>query len=426
MTDELAQPADVHAERAVLDAVLQDPRAYADLTLSPEDFYDPRHADIWRACGKAHRAVGHVDPVTVMNHLPEKARPYLVELYGASPGGAGSAGYYNRIVADKAVLRRLVDAGRQIVQRGLAAGVDASEVAEDCRGVLDAAAAAAGSSRAVPIGDRIFDTVDRLELPVATVSSPWPDVDRLTGGLRRGALYVIAARPGEGKSVLGANIARHIATDGAGVAFSSLEMSEDEIHRRLMSSFGTVNLGRLVTGDLTDDDLQAAARSGVGLSELPLYIDDRSSVRVSDIRGHARDVARKSEGLGGVVVDYLQLVGAPRGSGRETRERQVADISRGLKLLARELDVPVIAMAQLNRQSAARGDKRPTLTDLRESGAIEADADGVLLLHHDPDEPGLVTVILAKNRHGPTGSVDLLWQPHFARAVQVYRPRAAS
>jgi replicative DNA helicase len=268
------------------------------------------------------------------------------------------------------------------------------------------------------VGDAIADTLAELEGPVTTVGTPWSDVDRLLGGgLRNGALYAVGARPGVGKSVIGLEMAAHAANSGTGALLASMEMKRGEVHRRLLADRADVDLGRLNNHTLDDGDWLRIAKAVQGLTG-PLVIDDRESQRVVDIRGRARDVRRRV-GLRLVVVDYLQLIQVPRGG---NRQEAVDQVTRDLKRLALELGVPVVALAQLNRKSLDRADKRPDMGDLRESGAIEAHADGVLLLHHDPEDPFTLEVILAKNRHGPTGSVSLMWEPRFARVSQVYRP----
>lgn len=407
---------DQAAERAVLSVAMENPRAVMDLPCTPSDFYDTRHGELFATIQAMASAGEPIDPALVGNRFP-KAKTMIAELIGAAPL-LHHGHHYARIVADKAAVRRVLAAAVRI-QQVAESDRSAAEIIEHARSIVDDITPAADQVRD-PAMD-FLETVDSLDREIQTVPSPWPELDDYTGGFRRGGLYVVGARPGVGKSLLAVNAARHAAQHGHGVSFSSLEMSRHELHLRLISDTGNVPLTRLVKpGWLRDEDRDAAATAAAELGSLPLYVDDRSKVGPIDIHARARDVSRRTP-LGMVVVDYLQLI-RPMTS-KEQRERQVAEISRHLKLIARDLNVPVLAMAQLNRQPANRTDKRPTLTDLRESGAIEADADVVLLLHRDDDEdPTALEVIAAKNRHGPTGLVTLWWNPQYSRITSLRRP----
>jgi replicative DNA helicase len=427
---------DVDAERAVISAVLLDPSVFADLTLTPDDFFDRRHADLWRRITAADDAGRPIDHLTLTaddffdrRHTdiwrgeaataPTTIRAYLVDLIGVAPSAA-SAGHYARLIIDRAVLRRLAQAGTRIVQATATAdaGNGVADIAETCRGLVDNALATHHHTDA----STFIDDDVRVELHQPTeashLSTPWPELDRLTGGLHRGDLVVLGARPGVGKSMLGQQLAWHVAKHGHPVLISSLEMSTTEVHCRLIAAATGLPLGRITDHRLTDDEWATIDRVTSTL-DAPIVIDDRASVRVVDIRGRARDVARRHGPLGLIVVDYLQLV--TPASHLEARERQVGGITRSLKLLAKEMRTPVLAMSQVNRAPTGRTDKRPTLADLRESGAIESDADVVILLHRDDADDDLETNA-AKNRHGYTGASRLLWQPEHGGAVPIYRP----
>lgn len=402
---------DRDAERAILSSVLLAPKMIRDLTLRAEDFADQRHGELWAAAVAMTNSGEPVDPVTIMARNPRLSE-IVIGLHDAAPN-VGNAGHYARIVADKATVRRLHEAATRIQQYAMS-DRPVAEIAEHARSIIDGASQMT-SGVIQPIGETIRATMDRLEQKLDSITSPWPDLDDIIGGFRPGALYVVGARPAVGKSLIGANLARYVGRERA-VSFSSLEMSADDLNERFLSDDASVDLTRLVRKRLRDEDWTAIAKAAARFGDLPIYVDDRSKLRVIEIHARARDVSRKAN-LGLVVVDYLQLI-EPY-SRKDMRERQVADISRGLKLMARDLNVPVIALAQLNRASAQRNDHTPTLTDLRESGAIEADADAVLLLHRDNDRPEDLDVIVAKNRHGPTGQVSLVWLPHYARAISV-------
>ncbi len=239
----------------------------------------------------------------------------------------------------------------------------------------------------------------------------------LAGGLRPGHLLIVGARPAVGKSVVASVIAHAVARRGVGTLFCSLEMSRDEVTDRVAADIASVDVGRLTRRELRPEDWERLKTAQASASGWPLKVVDRADQTVSGVRARARDVSRRKGGLGLVVVDYLQLM-KPSDS-KAPRQEQVASISRGLKLLAKEMQVPVVALAQVNRGPMNRTDKRPAMSDLRESGSIEADADEIVLLHRDDKEsPGEIEFIVEKNRHGRTGTVALAWAPHFSRVAR--------
>ncbi|XVV05817.1 replicative DNA helicase [Actinosynnema sp. CA-248983] len=424
--DNLLPPHDERAEQATLGAILSSSRALAEVAemLEPGDFYRPTHQAVYRATLNLYQAGEPVDPVTVADQLEragDLARvggaPYLHTLFSSVPT-ATNATYYAEIVAERAVLRRLLEAGQRITQLSLNGvnGAEAAEVVENARQVLDSVTSRARAEIAVhDLDDLTAEALNRYASPEPpALATGWPDLDEIIGGLRPGTLTIVGARPGVGKSVLGVNLVTYAASRGLGALFCSLEMPRSEVVDRIIANLASVDLDRITKHRLTPDDWNRVHRAAADLQGWPLKIVDHGHVGLTTVRSLGRDRARTSLGLSLLVVDYLQLMRAA--DSRAPREQQVAGNSRGLKLLAKELDVPVVALAQVNRGSEQRSDRRPALADLRESGSIEADADAVLLLHHDPDHPGEIEVGIPKNRHGRTGSVHLGWSPHYARA----------
>lgn len=417
-------PQNLEAERAVLGAVLLSRRALEEVTevLSGRDFYQPAHEVIFTTATAMAAASRPVDALTVGSALAsagELARcggaEYLHQLIAEVPSAA-SAGYYARMVREQAVRRHLVEAGVRIQQMGYDA-----ETAGETEGLMEAAhAEVAAVDRAghslESIGDDLDAMVESLESPAVYLPSPWRAVNDMIDGFRPGALYVIGARPGQGKSIMGLQAAGHM-TRWGNVAVSSLEMSMRELQLRMLSQTGVINLTSLTRHAMTPSDWEKLSRHVERVRAMPMFIDDRSGVTLAQVRAHARAVARRGR-LACVMVDYLQLMG--KRDQRLSQYEHVTEVSKGLKVLARELDVPVLALAQLNRQGEHGARRAPTLADLRDSGSIEQDADVVMLLQRGWDDNAQrptddLDVVVAKNRHGQTGSLSLLWEAHFAR-----------
>lgn len=420
----------LEAERAVLGAMLTSHNVIDEVAevLTGADFYQPRHETIFDAIVEAHSTGQRPDPMLISTILgsSDLARiggaPYLLDLTSLEtiPTPA-HAPHYAAKVRDAAASRRIIEATASIVQR-VHAGGEMGEVAEDARRLLHAAVTQTKASDNGIDADRLMvETLDELEgehdpgLPTG-----WADLDHYVNGLRAGQLAIVGARPSVGKSVIAANIAANACRAGVGVHFASLEMRRSEVMQRLIAAHTTIDLGRLVNHSLTESDWSRIAAKASEIQSWPLWVDDQGSQSLAQVRARAKRTARV-KGLGLVVVDYLQLM-APR-SRAIPREQQVGELSEGLKALAKELDVPVLALAQVNRGSAERTDKRPQMSDLRESGRIEADADHVWLLHRqdlvDPrSTTGDLEVIVAKNRNGSAGAtVTLGFQGHYSRAV---------
>lgn len=409
------------AEVALLAALLTGHPAATEALgkVASRDFYQPRNALIWDACALAWATGQRIDPVTL--NLPAASRPYLVEVM-TSAGEPMLANQYAARIVEAAQRRRLMEAGIKIKQLAEMSG-DIDAIAEDARAVVDDAAATVTNADAgIDAAELIIEAIDALEATEDTtaVMSDWIDLDDVTGGLRPGQLAIIGARPAVGKSVLAANIAAAACKSGHGVHFASLEMTRTEVMNRLLAAEARVDLGRLVNRKLTEDDWNRIGGKAGEIGSWPLRIDDQGSQSLAQIRARARSTSRRFP-LGLLVVDYLQLMAAR--DRRVSREQQVGENSEGLKSLAKELGVPVLALAQVNRESARSNDKRPQMSDLRESGRIEADADHVWLLHRedlvDPKSAtGAIEIHVAKNRNGQAGrTVELNFFGHYSAAT---------
>lgn len=436
---ERTPPADVNAERIVLGAMMLTTDAITDVTehLETRHYYQPIHATIHQAILTLYGRGEPTDPYAVTAHLADTKQisrvggaPYLHDCVAAVPTAA-NAGYYARLVARAAYRRGLITAGMRITQLGYEA-IDAqpAELGDRAGQLLYEATASHTTADLISIGDLIDPTLEAIEqagkrsglvgLPTGLI-----DLDRLTNGAQPGQLWVIAGRPGMGKSVCAMDIARATALrKHRPVLVNSLEMSRDELTKRVISAETGVHLSRILSGRLDDNEWAAIAAAASEIADAPLYIDDTAHATVADIRAKARRLAQRGA-LDLVIVDYLQLMGG--GSRGEPREQVVAGISRGLKLLAKELAVPVIAVSQLNRGPEARTDKKPQLSDLRESGAVEQDCDVAILLHRDDyytraksNRPGEIDLVVAKNRHGRQGEVIAAAQLHCSRIVDMH------
>lgn len=433
-------PQDVAAEQSVLGGMLLSKDAIADVVelLRTTDFYRPAHATIFDTILDLYGKGEPADPVTVSAALQTRGEigriggaPYLHTLISMVPTAANAA-YYARIVAERAVLRRLVEAGTRIVQLGYGASAgnrDVDDVVDMAQQAVYDVTEQRTSEDYVVLSDLLQPTMDEIEAigtaggPMNGVPTGFADLDRLTNGLHPGQLIVIAARPGLGKSTVSLDIVRMAAIrSGLPSVIFSLEMSKIEITMRLLSAESRVPLHNLRTGRLTDEDWTRLARRMGEVSEAPLFIDDSPNMTMMEIRAKARRLKQRHQ-LRMIVVDYLQLMSSPKRV--ESRQQEVAELSRGLKLLAKELEVPVIAVSQLNRGPEQRNDKRPQLSDLRESGSIEQDADMVILLHRDDyyekESPraGEADFIVAKHRNGPTDTITVAFQGHFSRFVDM-------
>jgi len=432
--DDRLPPQDVPAEQSVLGGMLLSKDAIADCVevLKGVDFYRPAHESIYEAVLDLYGRGEPADAVTVADELTKRGdlarvggQAYLHQLISAVPTAA-NAGYYAQIVAERAILRRLVEAGTRIVQLGYAqGGGDVEDIVNAAQAEVYAVADKRGGEDYAVLGDILEMTVDEIEVAsgksgeMTGVPTGLTELDQLTNGLHPGQMIVLAARPAIGKSTLGLDIARSAAIrhNMASVVFS-LEMGRTEITMRLLSAEAKIQLQHMRKGTMREDDWTRLAATMGKVSDAPLFIDDSPNMSLMEIRAKCRRLKQRHN-LKLVVIDYLQLMSS--GKRVESRQQEVSEFSRALKLLAKELDVPVVAISQLNRAAEQRGDKRPQMSDLRESGSIEQDADIVILLHREEayekesQRAGEADLIVAKHRNGPTATIVLAFQGHYSR-----------
>jgi replicative DNA helicase len=434
-------PQDLAAEQSVLGGMLLSKDAIADVLekLRPSDFYRPAHQNVYDAILDLYGRGEPADAVTVAAELDRRGllrriggAPYVHTLISTVPTAA-NAGYYAEIVAEKALLRRLVEAGTRVVQYGYAGaeGADVAEVVDRAQAEMYEVTDRRLSEDFVPLEDLLQPTMDEIDAIASNgglargVPTGFTELDEVTNGLHPGQMIIVAARPGVGKSTLGLDFMRSCSIKHrlASVIFS-LEMSKSEIVMRLLSAEAKIKLADMRSGRMSDDDWTRLARRMSEISEAPLYIDDSPNLTMMEIRAKARRLKQRAD-LRLVVVDYLQLMSS--GKRVESRQIEVSEFSRHLKLLAKELEVPVIAISQLNRGPEQRTDKKPMLSDLRESGSLEQDADMVILLNRpdafERDDPrgGEADLILAKHRNGPTKTVTVAHQLHLSRFTNMAR-----
>jgi replicative DNA helicase len=432
-------PHNVEAEESVLGAMMLSGEAIASVVevLKGPDFYRPAHQRIYEAI---YAIYGRGEPVDAITTVEELARRHELEGVGGplvvynlveTVPSPASAGYYAKIVAEHALLRRLIEAASQIMAKAYAVPEDPRKAADEAEAMIYAVARQDEKEQVVPLRSLVDESMAALEhiqqrdSAFAGVPTGFGDLDDLMSGLQRGNLVVIAARPGIGKSSFVTNIARNVAVDAATpVAMFSLEMSRFEIGMRLLCGEARVPWDRVRTGRMQTEEWTRIVEAAEDLHEAPLFIVDSGNLTIVDIRAKARRLRANGRGLGLIIVDYLQLMSGY--SRFDSRHQEVAEISRSLKLLAKELDIPVIAVSQLNRNPETRADKRPQLSDLRESGAIEQDADIVMFIHReDSDDPavkGKADVIVAKHRNGPTANIPLTFLPSLTQFRNFARP----
>jgi replicative DNA helicase len=430
-------PQDVAAEQSVLGGMLLSKDAIADVVevLRGHDMYRPAHETIYEAILDLYGRGEPADPVTVAAELQKQGdlgrvggAPYLHTLVSSVPTAA-NAGYYAQIVRERAVLRRLVEAGTRIVQMGYGGDGEVDDIVDRAQAEVYGVTDRRTSEDYLPLGDIMEGTLDEIEAigsrggEMVGVPTGFADLDALTNGLHPGQMIVLAARPAIGKSTLGLDLARAAAIrHQLTTVMFSLEMSRNEITMRLLSAEARVPLHHMRTGSMTDDDWNRIARRTGEVSSAPLFLDDSPNMTMMEIRAKCRRLKQRHD-LRLVIVDYLQLMTS--GKRVESRQQEVAEFSRALKLLAKELDVPVVAISQLNRSAEQRQDKKPMLADLRESGSIEQDSDMVLLLHredaYEKESPraGEADFIVAKHRNGPTATITVAFQGRYSRFVDM-------
>ena len=430
-------PQNIEAEQSVLGAVLLENDAInqAIEILAAEDFYRESHREIFRAMVALSERNQPVDAITLTDALRTAGvleavggAGYIAELAACVPTAA-NAGHYSRIVREKALLRSLASIATEIASDAYDSPPNVEEYLDESehkvfeiseRRIRQSFHSMPELTReSIRLLERLYE---RKEL-VTGVPTGFLDLDRLTAGLQPADLIVIAARPSMGKTALALNIAAHAATEcepRVGVALFSLEMSKEQLVLRMLCAEGRVDSSRARAGYLGERDFPKLAQAAARLSEAPIFIDDSSDTSPIVLKAKCRRLMReRNANLGLIVVDYLQLMRSARPG--ESREKEIAEISRSLKALAKELKVPVVALSQLNRQVETRPDRRPLLADLRESGAIEQDADVIAFIyrdemyHRDSKEPGVAEIIIAKQRNGPTGTAKLTYLTQFTR-----------
>jgi replicative DNA helicase len=425
-------PQNLEAEQSVLGSMMLSKDAMADVieAVRADDFYKPAHEIVFDCAVKLYNSGDPVDALTVSAELQRSGTlsriggaEYLHTLIAMVPSAA-SAGYYARLVREQSILRRLVEAGTRIA--GMAYDADGTEVdalVDGAQSEIFAVTERRNSEDYLPIGDILERTLEEVDAAskhdgtMLGIPTGFRDLDDLTGGLQAGQMIVLAARPAVGKSTLGLDIARaaSIHAGKASVIFS-LEMSREEITKRMLSAESGVKLTRMTKGPMGPSDWDRLANAATRVSKAPLFIDDSPNMSLMEIRAKCRRLKQQHD-LKLVVVDYLQLMSSGRKV--ESRQQEVSEFSRALKLLAKEIEVPVIAISQLNRGSEQRQEKRPMLSDMRESGAIEQDADIVILLHRDDmydhdNRPGEADFIVAKHRSGPTDTIAVAFKKDYA------------
>ncbi len=430
-------PADMAAEAAVLGAMLLSKDAIADVveSLKVDDFYRPAHATVYSAILDLYGKGEPADAVMVAGELTKSGEiariggaSYLHTLVSMVPTAA-NASYYAQIVSERAVLRRMVTAGTRIVQMGYAAEGDVYDLVDRAQAEVYDLTSGRTSEDYLPLRDVFDGTLNEIEAiashggQMVGVPTGFAGLDALTNGLHGGQLVIIAARPAIGKSTLGLDLARSASIrNGLTSVIFSLEMARNEIVMRLMSAEAQVPLAHMRSGSMSDADWQKLARKSGSIVEAPMFIDDSPNMSMMEIRAKCRRLKQKHD-LRLVVVDYLQLMSS--GKKVESRQQEVAEFSRALKLLAKELELPVVAIWQLNRGPEQRQDKKPMMSDLRESGSLEQDADVVILLNredaYEKESPraGEADFIVAKHRNGPTATITVAFQGHYSRFVDM-------
>ncbi len=432
-------PQDVAAEQGVLGGMLLSKDAISDVveTLRAVDFYRPAHASVFEVITALYTKGEPADAVSVAAALQKSGQldrvggaAYLHTLIATVPTAA-NAGYYARIVAEKAIRRRLVDAGVRVTQLGYNEATEVDDAVDRAQAEVYAVTEQRTTDDYLPLEVLLNPVLQEIESiaghdgSLTGVPTGFQDLDALTNGLHPGQLVIVAARPAAGKSTAALDFARCAAIkhNQTAVIFS-LEMSRVEITMRLLSAEARVHLQNMRSGRMSDDDWAKLAGRMGEIADAPLFIDDSTNMTMMEIRAKCRRLKQRHN-LRLVVIDYMQLMSSPKRT--ENRQQEVSEISRNLKLLAKELEVPVVALSQLNRSPEQRADKRPQLSDLRESGSIEQDADLVIMLHRDDlyekESPraGEADFIVAKHRNGPTDTITVAFQGHYSRFVDMRR-----
>lgn len=431
-------PHNIEAEQAVLGAIFLEPEAFsvASELLFPEDFYRASHERIYHAMMNLFDKGEPIDLVTVTTTLQNAKTlddvggvSYLSDLAGSVPTAA-NIGYYSKVVEEKALLRRLIRTATNIVTTTYTKEDEVDDLLNEAeKNILEVSSRSnAGAFQAIK--DVLIDVYENIEqlhqnnADVTGIPTGYRDLDRITSGFQRNDLIIIAARPSVGKTAFALNIAQNVATTtDENVAIFSLEMGADQLVSRMLCAEGNIDSQRLRTGNLEAEDWGKLTMAMGSLSNTGIYIDDSPGIRVSEIRSKCRRL-KQEHGLSMIIIDYLQLIQGTVGS-NENRQQEVSEISRSLKGLARELNVPLIALSQLSRGVEQRQDKRPMMSDLRESGSLEQDADIVGFLYRDDyyddesEQQNIIEIIISKQRNGPTGTVELAFVKEYNKFVDL-------
>ncbi|HLS22753.1 MAG TPA: replicative DNA helicase [Pseudogracilibacillus sp.] len=422
-------PNSLEAEQAVIGAIFLEPEAFSTAAerLTPADFYRTNHQIIFQAMLELFEKGEPIDLITVTTLLTNENKidaaggvVYLTQLTESVPTAA-NIDYYSKIVEEKAILRRLIQTATDIVTQTYAREDEVEELIDEAERNILSVSSRKNAQSFKEIKDvliEVYDNIEKLhhaENDVTGIPTGYRDLDRMTSGFQKNDLIIIAARPSMGKTAFALNIAQNVATTtDENVAIFSLEMGAEQLVQRMLSAEGNIDSQRLRTGKLTEEDWTKLTMAMGSLSHAGIFIDDSPGIRVADIRSKCRRL-KQEHGLGMIIIDYLQLIQGS-GSNRENRQQEVSEISRSLKALARELEVPLIALSQLSRSVEQRQDKRPMMSDLRESGSIEQDADIVGFLYREDyyetdkseeSDNQNIEIIISKQRNGPTGTVEL-------------------
>lgn len=431
---ERVPPQNIEAEQSVLGAMLIKKEAItqAQELLRPDDFYREAHRIVFETMLELAGDNEAVDLVTLTEALRKKEMlekvggiSFITALANYVPTAANIV-YHAQIVKEKSELRHLIDAATEIASAAYEATDDVKDIMDDAEKKILAVAANQTGGAFEPIRNIVIDTVGRVETlyenqgGLTGISTGFCDLDRDTSGLQKSDLILVAARPSMGKTAFTLNIATYAALHGHTVAFFSLEMSKEQLVQRMLCSEGGIDSQRLRTGQLEDADWDRLINTADRISKASIYIDDTAGINVMDLRSKARRL-KAEHGLDLIVIDYLQLMQGRARSSSDNRQQEISEISRSLKALARELDVPVVALSQLSRSVESRTVKKPMLSDLRESGSLEQDADIVMFLYREDyydqetERKNITEVIIAKHRNGPIGTIELFFQKEFTK-----------
>jgi replicative DNA helicase len=429
------QPVNNEAEQAVIGGLLLNPNSWDDISnvIGEEDFYKPAHQRIFSALRDLALRSEPIDPITVSNALAARSeleavggQSYLAEMMNAFPV-AGNIEQYAKIVSEKSTVRKVILTGTEMVEKAYTNDFESVEgLVDEFEGRIFKLNDEKATDGPVSAADLVRSGMNKLtELSernseVTGIASGFKELDRMTAGFQKGEMTIVAARPSMGKTAFSLNIATHVVLrEKKSLLYFSIEMNRDQMMMRILGCEGRVGLNELRTGKLSDAGWQRIIDKATKIGETNLFIDDASMVTPMSIRSKARKIKARY-GLDMIMIDYLQLM--KLGQKTDNREREVSEISQSLKALAKDLQVPVIALAQVNRGSEGRSDRRPNVSDLRESGSIEQDADLIMSLYREdyydrenPDVKGLSEVIIGKQRNGPVGTVKLRWESNIGK-----------